>query len=87
MPETIFLKQAGSLASQVAEALLRGGQDLSKVEVWIPTAGAGRRIRRSMAEKGVLSPRFTQPMRAILPENRRIAERFEREGAWARVLK
>ena len=87
MPETIFLKQAGSLASQVAEALLRDGQDLSKVEVWIPTAGAGRRIRRSMAEKGVLSPRFTQPMRAILPENRRIAERFEREGAWARVLK
>ena len=82
MPETIFLKKQTPLASQVAEVLLTdGGQDLSRVEVWIPTAGAGRRIRRVLAERGVLSPLFTQPMRAILPNGVRIAERFEREGA------
>jgi ATP-dependent helicase/nuclease subunit B len=88
MPQTILLQKTGPLASQVAEVLLKnGGVDLSRVEVWIPTAGAGRRIRRALAEQGVLSPRFTQPMRALLPAGVRIAERFEREGAWALALK
>jgi len=88
MPETIFLKKQTPLASQVADVLLTdGGQDLSRVEVWIPTAGAGRRIRRVLAKRGVLSPLFTQPMRAILPNGARIAESFEREGAWAKALK
>ena len=84
----ILLQKTDPLASQVAECLLKdGGFDLSRVEVWIPTAGAGRRIRRALAERGVLSPRFTQPMRALLPAGVRIAERFEREGAWALALK
>ena len=81
MSEMIFLRKSDPLALQVAEVLLKdGGFDLSRVEVWIPTAGAGRRIRRAFAERGVLSPRFTQPMRALLPDRVRIAERFEREG-------
>jgi len=84
----IFLKKSDPLASQVTEVLLRdGGFDLSRVEVWIPTAGAGRRIRRALAERGVLSPRFMQPMRALLPAGVRIAQQFEREGAWALALK
>lgn len=88
MPQTIFLQKTDPLATQVAEVLLKhGGMDLSRTEVWIPTAGAGRRIRRALAEQGVLSPRFTQPMRALLPAGARIAERFEREGAWALALK
>ena len=88
MSEMIFLRKSDPLALQVAEVLLKdGGFDLSRVEVWIPTAGAGRRIRRALAERGVLSPRFTQPMRALLPDRVRIAERFEREGAWALALK
>ncbi|MEI8293858.1 MAG: PD-(D/E)XK nuclease family protein [bacterium] len=87
MPQTIFLQKTELLASQVAEVLLKGdSQDLRRVEVWIPTAGAGRRIRRFLARKGVLSPHFTQPMRALLPDGLRLAERFEREGAWAKVL-
>lgn len=87
MPQTIFLQKTEPLASQVAEVLLKdGGVDLSRLEVWIPTAGAGRRIRRALAEQGVLSPHFIQPMRALLPAGVPIAERFEREGAWAKVL-
>jgi ATP-dependent helicase/nuclease subunit B len=88
MPQTFFLPKTEPLAYQVAEFLRQGeGFDLSRVEVWIPTAGAGRRIRRALAERGVLSPRFTQPLRALLPDGARIAERFEREGAWALALK
>ncbi len=84
---TFLEDKSAPLATQVAEALLKVGQDLSQAEVWIPTAGAGRRIRRALAERGVLSPRFTQPMRALLPEGLRIAQRFEREAAWALALK
>lgn len=88
MIQTTFLNKAEHLASQVAQFLFAGtGADMGRVEVWIPTAGAGRWIRRALAERGVLSPRFTQPMRALLPEGVRIAERFEREGAWALTLK
>lgn len=88
MSGIIFLRKPAPLASQVAEILYQdGGYDLTRVEVWIPTAGAGRRIRRALAERGVLSPLFKQPMRALLPDGVRIAERFEREGAWALALK
>ncbi|MBU6182817.1 MAG: PD-(D/E)XK nuclease family protein [Verrucomicrobia bacterium] len=88
MGKTIFLGKPGALASQVAEVLLRENRkDLSRVEVWIPTAGAGRRVRRALAEEGVLSPRFTQPMRALLPDGVAVAEPFEREAAWALALK
>ena len=87
MPTTCFLKSKTSLASQVAEFLLRGGSnDLSDTEVWIPTAGAARRIRCALAETGVLSPRFCQPMQALLPEGLPLASRIEREGVWAQVL-
>ena len=87
MLDRFFLTKQKALASQVADHLLSsGGGDLSRVEVWIPTAGAGRRIRSSLAERGVLSPRFTQPMRALLPDGCRLAERFEREAAWALAL-
>jgi ATP-dependent helicase/nuclease subunit B len=88
MPETIFLKSPQPLAAQVAAHLLeRSGNDLRRVEVWVPTAGAARRIRHALAERGVLSPHFTQPMRALLPEAADLAQRFEREAAWARVLR
>lgn len=87
MAEIRFLIGRVGLASQVAKGLLVGGNwNLSDTEIWIPTAGAGRRIRYALAERGVLSPRFTQPMRALIPGRVRIAERFEREGAWALAL-
>ena len=87
MRNITFLKKLEALAAQVAGFLLNEeSRNLSNTEVWIPTAGAGRRIRRALAESGVLSPRFTQPMRALLPDHVRLAERFEREGAWALAL-
>ena len=87
MTRVIHLRRSDSLACQVADVLTHQGErDLSRVEVWIPTAGAGRRIRRELAVHGVLSPQFTQPMRALLPTGVRLAERYEREGTWARVL-
>ncbi len=88
MRKISYLNGSDTLASQVAAFLLSGSpvHDLGDTDVWIPTAGAGRRIRRALAEQGVLSPRFTQPMRALLPNGVRIAERFEREGAWALAL-
>ena len=87
MPSTFFLKSKTSLANQVAEFLLQdGGYDLSGSQVWIPTASAGRRIRRALAETGVLSPRFLQPMQALLPESVHLASRIEREAVWAQIL-
>jgi ATP-dependent helicase/nuclease subunit B len=85
MIEKTYLNGSVSLATWVADFLLSGvsGRNLGDTEIWIPTTGAGRRIRRALAERGVLSPHFTQPMRALLPDGKRIAERFEREGAWA----
>jgi ATP-dependent helicase/nuclease subunit B len=87
MPRTIFLSQPTGLATAVADHLLAAGsRDLGDTEVWVPTSGAARRIRRALADHGVLSPRFTQPMRALLPEDPHLARRFEREAAWARTL-
>ena len=92
-----FLDQSNHLADQVAGFLLRGMSgrpwDFSGTQVWIPTAGAGSRIRYSLARRaseagtGVLSPRFLQPMAAILPDQAGLATRAEREGAWAGVLR
>jgi len=94
-PRTIFLVKQGSLSDQVAEALLEGVDsnpfDLSGVEVWVPTAGAARRIRYSLATLsakrggGVLSPKFSSPMKALLPQGP-LASRSDREAAWGLVL-
>lgn len=87
MPNTIFLRQPSGLATAVADHLLApGSRDLSDTEVWIPTSGAARRIRRALATHGVLSPRLTQPMKALLPADSTLAARFEREAAWSSTL-
>ena len=94
-PRVIFLDQPGSLAEQVAGALLEGVEgnpyDLSKSEVWVPTSGAVRRIRHKLAELsakrggGILSPKFSSPMKALLPKGP-LASRGDREAAWGLVL-
>jgi ATP-dependent helicase/nuclease subunit B len=94
-PKLHFLDKPGSLAEQVAEVLLDGAEghpyDLTQTEVWLPTAGAARRIRHKLAELsaksggGVLSPKFSQPMRALLPKGP-LASRSDREAAWGLVL-
>ena len=96
-PSLTFLDQSDRLAHQVAGFLLQGMSgrpwDLSGTQVWIPTAGAGSRIRFSLARlaseagTGVVSPRFLQPMAAGLPGQAGLATRAEREGAWAGVLR
>jgi ATP-dependent helicase/nuclease subunit B len=94
-PQVIFLDQPGSLADQVAGVLLEGLEghpyDLTSTEVWVPTAGAARRIRHSLATLsskrggGVLSPKFSSPMKALLPKGR-LASRGDREASWGLVL-
>jgi len=94
-PKILFLERPQSLADQVAEALLEGIPsgpfDLSQTEVWIPTSGAARRIRHSLAKisetrgSGVLSPKFSSPMKALLPDGP-LASRSDREAAWGLVL-
>ena len=91
----IFLEKPGSLAEQVAEALLEVSDsrpcNLSGTEVWVSTAGAARRIRHQLAVLsskrggGVISPRFSSPMKALLPKGP-IASRSDREAAWGLVL-
>ena len=94
-PRVIFLDQPGSLAEQVAGVLLDGMEgcphDLTATQVWVPTAGASRRIRHKLAELsakrggGVLSPKFYSPMKALLPLGP-LASRSDREAAWGLVL-
>jgi len=94
-PKVIFLDQPSSLAEQVAGVLLEGMEghpyDLTATEVWVPTAGAARRIRHSLATLsakrggGVLSPKFSSPMKALLPKGP-LASRSDREAAWGLVL-
>ncbi len=94
-PKFFFLDRSQSLADQVAEALLEGVTlgpfDLSRTEVWVPTSGAARRIRHSLAKisaergGGVISPMFSSPMKALLP-NGPLATRSDREAAWGLVL-
>ncbi|MEO7932365.1 MAG: PD-(D/E)XK nuclease family protein [Chthoniobacterales bacterium] len=93
----LFLETKEPLARQVAAFLLADINtlpiDLADTQVWVPTSGAGRRIREALATlaaergTGVLSPAFLQPMQALLPENRPIATRSEREAAWLAVLR
>lgn len=88
------------LARQVADFLLRGREtlpiDLADTQVWVPTAGAARRIRQALANvaaergTGVLSPAFLQPLQALLEtsaEGPPVATRSEREAAWVMVLR
>jgi ATP-dependent helicase/nuclease subunit B len=96
-PRKIFLEGTESLSDQVAGALLEGIPsgpfDLQGTEVWIPTSGAARRIRHSLAKisegkgSGVLSPKFSKPMSALLPLGTSIASRTDREAAWGIVLR
>ena len=86
----IALTEKNPLAAQVAAVLLRGQDgspiDLGDTLVLIPTAGAGRAIRRELSKKGVLSPQFRLPMDALVPKNLPVASRLEREAAWVNLL-
>lgn len=88
-PSLTFLRRPASWTQLVSEYLIGLGDDLSGIHVWTPTRGAAVRIRRCLADRGVLSPRFFQPIDALLaasPLHGRLASREEREAAWARVL-
>jgi ATP-dependent helicase/nuclease subunit B len=94
-PRVIFLEKTSSLAEQVAEVFLDGVEgrpfNLSAMEVWVPTSGAARRIRHALAKvsadrgSGVISPKFSSPMKALLPRGP-LASRSDREAAWGLVL-
>ncbi len=90
MKPLVALTEKAHLAAQVAAFLLRGREgipiDLGDTLVLIPTAGAGRAIRRELSKKGVLSAQFRLPMEALLPKNLSVASRLEREAAWATLL-
>ena len=86
----VALTEKNPLAARVAAFLLLGRDgspiDLGDTLVLIPTAGAGRAIRRELSKKGVLSPQFRLPMDALVPKNLPVASRLEREAAWAMLL-
>ena len=90
MKPLVALTERSPLAAQVAAFLLRGRGgspiDLGDTLVLIPTAGAGRAIRRELSKKGVLSPQFRLPMDALVPRNLPLASRLEREAAWVTLL-
>ena len=90
MKPVVALAEKNPLAAQVAAVLLRGRDgspiDLGDTLVLIPTAGAGRAIRRELSKKGVLSPQFRLPMDALVPKNLPVASRLEREAAWAMLF-
>lgn len=84
------LQEKAPLAAQVAGFLLRGRAgdlvDLGDTLVLIPTAGAGRAIRRELSKRGVLSPQLRLPLDALVPVGTPVASRLEREAAWALLL-
>lgn len=86
----VALTEKHPLSAQVAAFLLRGREgkpiDVGDTLVLIPTAGAGRAIRRELSNKGVLSPQFRLPMDALVPKSLPVASRLEREAAWAILL-
>ncbi len=90
MKPLVTLTGKAPLAAQVAAFLLRGREgspiDLGDTLVLIPTAGAGRGIRRELGKKGVLSAQFRLPMDALVPKHLPVASRLEREAAWATRL-
>ena len=78
----------------VADVLLEGGEghppDLGNTLVLVPTAGAGRAIRKALARQaggGVLSPLFRLPMESVLPDLPNLASASECVAAWAEVLR
>ena len=81
--------------AQIAPRLLAGRDgrppDLGDTLVIVPTAGAGRVIRRELARCspcGVLSPEFASPLEAVLPAGAEdLATASEREVAWMAVLR
>jgi len=90
-PQVCFLGARSSLAEQVAQraAGVRGEWD--RTEIWVPTAGAERAIRRAIEKQGNIAtvlPRFYQPMEALLRVDgeTRLASRAERELACMRAL-
>jgi hypothetical protein len=98
-PRLQLLEARSALAGQVAGILWECAsglpRDLGGTQVWVPTAGAARRIRFALAElaarsgTGVLPPVFVQPMQALVPPAGpvRVATRSEQEAAWAQVLR
>ena len=86
----IPLEKPEPLGAQVAAHLLAGRMekpiDLGDTLVLIPTAGAGRAIRRELSKKGALSPQFRLPMDALVLSGVLVASRLEREAAWALLL-
>ena len=90
MKPHIPLNKPGPLPSLVADYLCDGRSgrpiDLGDTLVVVPTAGAGRSIRRALSQRGVLSPQFLLPMDAMLPRNVRVLSRLESEAAWAILL-
>lgn len=90
MKPLVALDGPAPLPAQVAGFLLDGKReglvDLGDTLVLIPTAGAGRAIRRELAKRGVLSPQFRLPMDALLPGSVAVASRLERETVWASLL-
>lgn len=85
------LDQSKPLAEQVADFLTLEAKslpiDLGGTLVLTPTSGAARRIRYALAKEGVLAPRFSQAMRALLPKGETFASAMEQEAAWATVIK
>ncbi len=90
MKPVIPLEKSEPLAAQVAAHLLAGRTgrpvDLGDTMVLIPTAGAGRAIRRELSRKGVLSPQFRLPMDTLVPCGLAVASRLEREAAGVQLL-
>ena len=90
MKPLVAFTERSPLAAQVAAFLLHGQKgnpiDLGDTLVLIPTAGAGRAIRRELSKEGVLSPQFSLPMDALVPRNLPVASLLEREAAWATLL-
>lgn len=88
----LFLDDNRPLADQVAAYLLKGCDtkppDLGDTLVIVPTTGAARAIRRSLARQagGVLTPRFALPLEALLPEACQTATPLERTAAWIQAL-
>lgn len=90
MNPLVVLGDSAPLPAQVATFLLGGKKeglvDLGDTLVLIPTAGAGRAIRRELAKRGVLSPQFRLPLDALLPGGVAVASRLEREAVWTSLL-
>lgn len=88
----LFLADERPLTDQVAAHLLKGCEtkppDLGDTLVMVPTTGAARAIRRSLARQtgGVLTPKFALPLDALLPEALQTATPLERAAAWIQVL-